>query len=151
MPWSSWLRLTSNQFWTTPVRWVIAKFIFAMSVLNCARLVQKYRQHWNKKLLSLSGSISLKVSGMWALVPLELVLGLEVWLVLSVLASWLSILANYLLVLSLWWGFDHEWVEEVGLLAIKLVVELVGASSQLGSLSTGTIFGLGIGKTVWPG
>ena len=40
----------------------------------------------------------------------------------------------------------------VSLLAVKLVIELVmGASSQLGSLSAGTILGPGTGKTVWPG
>jgi len=40
----------------------------------------------------------------------------------------------------------------VGLLAILLLVlGLVGASSQLGSLSTGTILGPGISKTVRPG
>ena len=41
----------------------------------------------------------------------------------------------------------------MGLLAIlSLVIGLVvGASSQLGSLSAGTILGLGTGKTVWAG
>jgi len=39
----------------------------------------------------------------------------------------------------------------VGLLAVKLVVRLVGASFQLGSLLTETILGPGTGKTVWPG
>jgi len=43
-------------------------------------------------------------------------------------------------------------VEKVGLLAVILVIELVmGASSQLGSLSIGTILGSEIGKAVWPG
>jgi len=61
-------------------------------------------------------------------------------------------LANCLLVLLLWQGFDCEWVEEVGLLAVKLVIGLVvEASSQLGSLSTGTILGPETGKAVWPG
>jgi len=47
---------------------------------------------------------------------------------------------------------DCEQVEEVGLLAVKLVIGLVvGASSQLGSLSAGTILGPGTGKTVRPG
>jgi len=47
---------------------------------------------------------------------------------------------------------DHEQVEEVGLLAVKLVIGLVvGASSQLESLSAGMILGPGIGETVWPG
>ena len=50
---------------------------------------------------------------MYTLVFLKLVLGLGVWLVLRVLASQLSILANYSLVLLLWWDFDHEWVEKV--------------------------------------
>ena len=123
-----------------------------MSVLNCARLVWKYRRHWNKKLLSLSSSVPLKVSGMWALVPLVLVLGPGVWLELSVLASWPSISANCSLVFSLRQGFDRERVEKVGLLAVKLVLGLVvGASSQLGSLSTGTILEPGTGKTVQPG
>jgi len=40
-------------------------------------------------------------------------------------------------------------VEEVGLLAVKLVIELViGASSQLGLLSIGIILGLEIGKAI---
>ena len=56
------------------------------------------------------------------------------------LVSWLSTLASCSLVLLLRWSFDHERVEEIGLLAVKLVIELVlGASSQLGSLSAGTI------------
>ena len=67
------------------------------------------------------------------------------------LASRPSTLANCSLVLSLRQDFDCERVEEVGLLAIKLVIELVGASSQLGSLSVGMILGLGTGKTVWAG
>jgi len=122
-----------------------------MSMSNCAGLAQKYRWHWNRKLLSLLGSVPLKVLGMWALVPLELVLNPGVWLELRVLASQLSTLANCSLVLSLKWGLDHEWVEEVGLLVILLVLELVGASSQLGSLSAGTILGLETGETVQPG
>ena len=68
------------------------------------------------------------------------------------LASQPSILASCSLVLSLRWSLDHERVEEVGLLAVKLVTELVvGASFQLGSLSAGTILGPGTGETVWPG
>ena len=54
------------------------KLIFTMSILNCARLAWKYKQYWNKKLLSLSGSVLLKVSEIQALVLLELVLGPEV-------------------------------------------------------------------------
>ena len=128
------------------------KLIFAMSVSNCARLARKYSLHWNRKLLSLSGSVPLKVLGMWALVSLELVLGPEVWLVLRVLASRPSTSANCSLVLSLWWCFDREQVEDVGLLAVKLVLGLVvGVSSQLWSLSTGTILRPGIGKTVQAG
>ena len=120
-----------------------------MSMLNCARLVWKYRWHWNKKLLSLLGLVPLKVLEMQALVPLELVLGSGVWLVLRVLASQLSTLASCSLVLSLWQGLDHEWVEKVGLLAAKLVIGLVvEASSQLGLLSAGMILGPGTGKTV---
>jgi len=47
---------------------------------------------------------------------------------------------------------DHEQVEDVGLLAVVvLVIGLVGISSQLESLSAGTILGPGTGKTVWPG
>ena len=43
-------------------------------------------------------------------------------------------------------------MEDVGLLAVKLVVGLVaGAFSQLGLLSTGMILGLETDKTVWPG
>ena len=127
-----------------------------MSVSNCAGFVQKYSLHWNRKLLSLSGSVLLKVSGMRALVPLELVLGAGVWLALRVLASRLSTSANcslvLVLVLSLQRGLDHERVENVGLLAVKLVLGLVvGASSQLGSLSAGTILGPGTGETVRAG
>ena len=71
---------------------------------------------------------------------------------LRVLASRPSTSANCLLVLSLRRGFDRERVEEVGLLAIKLVLGLVvGASSQLGSLSAGMILGPGTGKTVRAG
>jgi len=88
---------------------------------------------------------------MWALVPLVLVLGLRVWLELSMLASWPSISANFSLVFSLWQGLDHEWVEDVGLLAVLLlVIGLAGASSQLGLLSTGTILGPGTNETVQP-
>ena len=40
----------------------------------------------------------------------------------------------------------------MGLLAVKLIVGLVARIfSQLESLSTGLILGLGTGKTVWPG
>ena len=68
------------------------------------------------------------------------------------LASRPSISANCLLVLSLCQGLNCKQVEEVGLLAVKLVIGLVvGASSQLESLSTGTILGLGTGETVRPG
>ena len=60
-------------------------------------------------------------------------------------------MASYSLVLLLWWGFNYKQVEEVDLLAVILVIGLVmGASSQLGSLSTGTILGPGIGEAVWP-
>ena len=123
-----------------------------MSMSNCAGLAQKYSLHWNRKLLSLSGSVLLKVSEMQALFPLELVLGVGVWLLLRVLASWPSTLANCSLVLSLQWYFDCEWVEDICLLVILLLVlGLAGASSQLGSLSTETILRLGTGKTVWAG
>ena len=71
---------------------------------------------------------------------------------MSVLASRPSTLANCSLELSLRRGFDRERVEDVGLLAVKLVLRLVvGASSQLGSLSTGTILGPGTGETVRAG
>ena len=120
-----------------------------MSVSNCAGLAWKYRQHWNKKLLSLSGSVLLKVLGMRALVSLKLVLGPGVWLELRVLASRPSTLANCSLVLSLQWGFDCERVEDVGLLVILLLVlGLAGAFSQLGSLSAGMILGPGTGEIV---
>ena len=66
------------------------------------------------------------------------------------LASWPSMLANYLLVLSLWQSFDCEWVEKVGLLAVKLVVGLVGVSFQLELLSAGTILGPETSKAVQP-
>jgi len=72
--------------------------------------------------------------------------------VLRVLASQPSTSANCLLVLLLRQGFDHERVEDMGLLAILLLVlGLAGASSQLGSLSTGMILGPGTGKTVQAG
>ena len=68
------------------------------------------------------------------------------------LASRPSTSAYFLLVLSLRQGFDCEQVEDVGLLAAKLVLGLVvGASSQLGSLSIGTILGPGTGETVRAG
>ena len=70
---------------------------------------------------------------------------------LRVLASQPSTLANCSLVLSLRRGFDHERVEDVGLLVAKLVLGLAGASSQLGSLSAGTILGPGTGETVRAG
>ena len=54
------------------------KLIFAMSMSNHAELAQKYRQHWNRKLLSLLGSVPLKVLGMQALGHLDLILGLGV-------------------------------------------------------------------------
>jgi len=71
--------------------------------------------------------------------------------VLRVLASRPSTSANCLLVLSLRWGFDREQVKEVGLLAVKLVIGLAGASSQLGLLSTGTILGPRAGWIVLEG
>ena len=46
------------------------------------------------------------------------------------LVSWLSILANCSLVLLLQRGFDHEQVEKVGLLTIKLVIGLVAEASS---------------------
>ena len=71
------------------------------------------------------------------------------------LASQPSTLAScsLVLVLLLQWGFDRERVENVGLLAILLLVLglVVGVSSQLGSLSTVIILGLGTGKTVQAG
>ena len=72
---------------------------------------------------------------------------------LRVLVSWLSILANCSLVFLLRQGFDRERVEEVGLLAILLLVIglVVGASFQLGSLFAGTILGPETGETVQAG
>ena len=72
---------------------------------------------------------------------------------LRVLASRPSTSANCLLVLSLQQCFDHERVEDVGLLAILLLVLglVVGASSQFGSLSVGMILGPGTGKIVQTG
>ena len=62
-------------------------------------------------------------------------------------ASQLSTLANCLLVLSLQQDFDHEQVEEVDLLEVRLVVGLViRVSSQLGSLYTEMILGPGTGE-----
>ena len=61
-------------------------------------------------------------------------------------------LANCSLVLLLWQSLDHEQVEEVGLLAVKLVIGLVaGASSYLELLSIGIILSPGIGKAIQPG
>ena len=40
-----------------------------------------------------------------------------------------SMSANCSLVLSLWQDFDHEWVEEVGLLAVRLVIGLIAEAS----------------------
>ena len=91
----------------------------------------------------------LKVLEMQVLVPLKLILGPGVWFVLRVLASQPSTSANYSLVLLLQQSFDHKWVEDIGLLDVKLVLGLVAeASSQLGSLSTWMILGPGTGKTV---
>ena len=88
---------------------------------------------------------------MWALVPPVLVLGPKVWLELSVLASQPSISANCSLVLPLWQSLDYEWVEDVGLLAVVvLVIGLAGAFSQLGLLFAETILGPGTGKTIRP-
>ena len=71
---------------------------------------------------------------------------------LRVLASRLSTSASCSLVLSLRQSFDHERIEDVGLLATKLVLGLVvGASSQFGSLSAGMILGPGTGETVRAG
>ena len=68
------------------------------------------------------------------------------------LASRPSTSANCLLVFLLQRSFDHERVEDVGLLAILLLVlGLARASSQLGSLSAVTILGPETGKTVWSG
>ena len=69
---------------------------------------------------------------------------------LRVLASRPSTLANCSLVFLLRQGFDRERVEDMGLLALVLRL-VVGASSQLGSLSAGTILGPGTGETVWAG
>ena len=61
-----------------------------------------------------------------------------------------SISANYSLVLSLWWGFDYEWVAELDLLDVRLVAGLaVRVFSQLESLSTRMILGPEIDKTAW--
>ena len=122
-----------------------------MSVSNYTRLAQKYKQYWNRKLLSLLDSVPLKMSEIRALVPCELVLGPGVWLVFRVLASWPSMLANCLLVLLFWQGLDCEQVKNISLLAVKLVIGLVaGASSKLRSLFTGMILGLGTDKASWP-
>jgi len=60
--------------------------------------------------------------------------------------------ANCSLVFLLQQSLNCEQVEDMGLLAVKLVVGLVaGAFSQLGSLSAGMILGPGTGKTVQPG
>ena len=71
---------------------------------------------------------------------------------MRVLASQPSTSANCSLELSLQWGFDRERVEDIGLLSVKLVLRLVvGASSQLGSLSIETILGPGTSETVRAG
>ena len=66
---------------------------------------------------------------MQALVPLELVLGLEIWLTLRVLAIWPSTSANYSLVLLFWQDLNCEWVEDISLLVVKLVIRLVVETS----------------------
>ena len=91
----------------------------------------------------------MKISKIWVLVPLKLVLGLGIWLALRLFTSWPSMSANYLLVLLLWWNFDCKQIEEVSLLNIRLLVELVvRAFFQLGSLSIEMILRLGTGETV---
>jgi len=68
-----------------------------------------------------------------------------------VLVSRLSTLASYSLVLLLQQGLDHEQVEDIGLLAILvLVIGLAEASCQLESLFTGMILGPGTCETIWP-
>ena len=58
-------------------------------------------------------------------------------------------MANYSLVLSLRHDFNHEQVEDVSLLAILLLVlGLAEVSSQLGSLSAGTILGPETDETI---
>ena len=60
--------------------------------------------------------------------------------------------ANCSLRFSLRQGLDHKQVEDVGLLAVVvLVIGLMGIFSQLESLSVGTILGPGTGKTIWLG
>ena len=86
------------------------------------------------------------MSEIQALVLFELELGLEVWLAVSVFAIQLSISANCSLVSLLCQDFDHEQVEKLDLLVARLIV--VGASSQLGSLSTEMILGPETGRTV---
>jgi len=69
-----------------------------------------------------------------------------------VLASQPSTSANCSLVFSFQWGLNYEQVEDMGLLAVVvLVIELAGVFSQLGLLSAGTILGLETGKTIQPG
>jgi len=66
-----------------------------------------------------------------------------------VFASQPSRLANCSLVLLLQKSFNHERVEKIGLLDVRLVVGLVaGASFQLGLLSVETILRLEIGEIV---
>ena len=86
------------------------------------------------------------MSEIQALVLFELELGLEVWLAVSVFAIQLSISANCSLVSLLCQDIDHEQVEKLDLLVARLIV--VGASSQLGSLSTEMILGPETGRTV---
>jgi len=95
--------------------------------------------------LSLSGSVLLKVLEMQALILLELELGSGFWLAVNVFTIWLSMLVNCSLVLLLYWSFNCEQVIELDLLVAELVV---GASSQLGLLSTETILGLETGETI---
>ena len=40
-----------------------------MLVLNCEGLMQKYKQHWKRKLLGLFGSVLLMMLEIWALIP----------------------------------------------------------------------------------
>ena len=66
----------------------------------------------------------LKVLGIWALVPFRLKLRLRVWLILSMFTIQPSMLANYSFVeLLIYWGFNCEQAEELGLLVTRLITE----------------------------
>ena len=123
-----------------------------MSVSNCTGLAWKYSLHWNRKLLSLSGSVPLKVSGMRAFSSPRISVRCGSLISIKSVSKSAEYFSQLFVSIIALTGFDREQVEDVGLLVAKLVLGLVvGASSQLGSLSAGMIFGPRTGKAIWSG